>query len=220
MHTAMPKFYKQNLLSSPLDTPELPDGHEYQSTADSPQTTVTEVGSRKSEVSSRDEIDPVRTLLTWTAPSRPYRKKDRSFYTTITLLITILSLIFFFFGDKLFIGVLLAFGFLVYVLNFVPPEEIDYKITAQGITIGDHFYHWQELDSFWFSKKEGHTLLNILTRIRFPGMLTLVLNNNQEEQIKRICAKYLPYHEIAPRTLMDKWSDSLVKHFPLENPHS
>lgn len=158
----------------------------------------------------------VRTLLEWRAPSRAYRKKDRSYYLTVAILVVLTSAIAFVFGEKLLIGVFLATAFLMYVLNFVPPEEVENKLSTQGVTIGDHFYHWQELDSFWFSQKEGHQILNILTNIRFPGVLMLLLDGVEEEEVKRICAKYLPFHEIAPKTLMDKWSEGLVKHFPLE----
>jgi hypothetical protein len=164
--------------------------------------------------------DPIKTLLTWTAASRPFRKKDRSFYTTIIVLITLISLIALLAGQIMLIGVLLAFLFLVYALNFVPPEDVEYKVSTQGVTISDHFYHWQELDSFWFTEKDHHKLLHILTRLRFPGVLMLVLSpETDQEEIKRIVARYLPFHEIAPKSLMDKWAEGLQKHFPLENPH-
>ncbi len=196
----MPRFYKENLLTGALDTPELSAGHTEQTEKD-------------------EEFDPIKTLTSWTAPSRPFRKKDRSYYTTVAILIILISLIAVLAGEKLLIGALFSLGFLIYVLNFYAPEESNYKISNQGITIGDHFYLWQELDSFYFSKKDGFDILNIYTRFRFPALLILVLNSNAEE-VKKICARFLPFHEIAPKSLMDKWSEGLQKHFPLENPHS
>ena len=47
----------------------------------------------------------------------------------------------------------------------------------------------------------------------------LVLGPQSEEEIKKVAAHFLPYHEIAPKSLMEKWGESLTKHFPLENPH-
>ncbi len=197
----MPKYHKQDLLSSPLDTPELPPGH-----------------MEDFDPYLANYYDPVRTLISWKAASRPYRKKERSYYTTVALLILLVSMIAFLWGERLLIGALLALGFLVYVLNFTPPGDIDYKISTQGITIGDHFYHWEELDSFWFSKKEGLDILNILTKFRFPGLLMMVMGDTPQDELKRITARYLPFHEIAPKSTLEKWSDSLQKHFPLENP--
>jgi len=195
----MPKIFKKNLLTSPLDIPELPVGDE--------------------QWENDETQDPVRTLISWTAPARPFRKKDRSFYTTAAILVILISMIALLAGEMILIGALFAFLFLIYVLNFVPPEDLEYKISTQGITIGDHFYHFQELDSFWFSQKEGFKLLNVLTQLRFPAQLIIMLGEEDEEEVKKAVARYLPFHEIAPRTLIDKWSDSLQKHFPLENPH-
>lgn len=199
----MPKYHKRDLLSSPLDTPELPPGHSEGPQGFDPYAHY---------------YDPVRTLASWKAPSRPYRRKERSYYTTVALLIILVSLIAFFWGERLLIGALLALGFLVYVLNFTPPQEIEYKISTQGITIGDHFYHWEELDSFWFSKKEGQNILNVLTKFRFPGLLMLVMGETGQDQLQDLVAHYLPFHEIAPKSTLEKWSESLQKHFPLETP--
>ncbi len=196
----MPKFHKKDLLSSPLDRPELPPGH-----LDGLDPYL-------------DYYDPVRTLISWKAPSRPYRKKERSYYTTGVLLLLLVSLIAFLWGERLLIGALLALGFLVYVLNHTPPGEIDYKISTQGIIIGDHFYHWEELDSFWFSEKEGIKILNVLTKFRFPGLLMMVMGDTPEDELKVICARFLPFHEIAPKSTLEKWSESLQKNFPLETP--
>lgn len=197
----MPKIYKENLLDSHelLVAPHI---------LDSPSNT----GSDSKE-------DPLRMLITWSALSRPYRKKDRSYFTTVAVLIALFSPIALFLGGKTLFLALLALGFVVYVFNLVPPEEIEYRISAQGITIGDHFYHWKELDSFWMSHKDGQAVLNILTRYSFPGVLMLIVDSQKQEEIKRVCAKYLPFHEIVPKTLIEKWVEAMQKYFPLENPN-
>lgn len=206
----MPKFFKQDPTQNPPQV-ELDPTHELPPREDSFDPEDYFLGFE-------NPYNSVYPLLSWKAPSRPFRKKDRSYYTTIVILIVLISLIALLAGEKLLIGVLLALLFLIYVLNFTPPEEIEYKISTQGITIKDHFYHWFELDSFWFSQKEGFKVLNCLTRFRFPGLLMLVLGDIKEEEVKRVCAKYLPFHEIAPKSTFEKWSESLQKHFPLENP--
>lgn len=225
---------EEELLPSPLDTPELPppDLHLEPQSAfsekdpdplpESPRikpkkTKMIEVAIDDDE--EDEDTEPIKTFITWQAPARPYRKKSRSFYTTVAVLVVLISLIALLAGQIMLLGAVLAFVFLVYVLNFTEPHQVSYKITSQGITVEDHFYHWQELDSFWFDQKEGFPILHILTHLKFPGMLILVLEPGMEEKLKRICVKYLPYHEIAPKTFIDRWSDSLQKHFPLETPH-
>jgi hypothetical protein len=201
----MPKFYeKDHLLEAP---PEL----------ESPGQVQPEHFNHPLQNNLQSNI--VETLITWKGPSRPFRKKDRSFYTTVATLIILVSMIALLLNQLLLIGALFAIGFVVYVLNFIPPEDIEHKISTQGITSGEEFFHWDELDSFWLGEKEGHKILYVLTNIRFPALLLLVLDGVDEETIKRICASFLPFHEIPPKTIMDKWSEGLQKHFPLENPH-
>lgn len=193
----MPKFFVK-------DTEENPSSHSSEHLEDH-------------EVSDNNP-EALKTYLTWTAPARPFRKKDRSYYTTIAIIVALLILISLLAHEILLVGVLLALGFVAYVLAFIPPEEVEYKLSSQGITIGDRFYFWMELDSFWFSEKEGQKVLNILTNLRYPGQLLIVLGSEDEEKVKGIIAKYLPYHEIAPKSLMESWAASLQKHFPLETP--
>lgn len=203
----MPKFAAQHLLADPLETPELPPGDPNQPSTinHSPYT--------------NEEYDPVRELLTWQAPARPHLERGRAFYTTVAALIIVLSAIAFIFQEWLLIGAMLAFGFLVYVLNFVAPANITYKFSTQGVTIDNHFYHWEELDSFWFEKKGGQNLMYILTKFRFPTLLILVLGETDQEKAKKTAAIYLPFREIAPKSQMDKWSDALQKYLYIENPH-
>lgn len=169
------------------------------------------------ESTNRDD-DPIKTFVTWVAPARPFRKKDRSYFTTIAIIAVLLILISLLAREYILIGVLFAVVFVIYVLAFVPPEDVEYKISTQGITIGGHFYFWVDLDSFWFTKKEGQDILNITTNLRFPGRLMILVNSDNVENIKKIIAKYLPFHEIAPKNLMDDLAESLQKHFPMENP--
>lgn len=158
-------------------------------------------------------------VLIWRAPSRPFRKKDRSYYTTIAILVILLILIALLMHEIMLIGVLLAVAFVAYVLGFVPPEDVDYKISEDGITVENHFYPWVNLKGFWYGQKEGQKILFLSTNLRFPSQLMLVLGEVSEEEIKKTIVKYIPFHEIAPKSLMDNWAESLQKHFPLENPH-
>lgn len=165
------------------------------------------------------EAGEIKTLLSWEAPARPFRKKDRSYYTTSAILVILLILIAFLAREFLLIGVLLALTFVAYVLAFVPPGNILYRISTQGVTIGEDFYFWHFLDSFWFKEKENSKVLCIQTRFRFPAQLMLVIQGKDEEGVKKIIARFLPFQEKPFRSWMEKWAEGLQKHFPLENIH-
>lgn len=159
----------------------------------------------------------VKTLLSWEAHSRPFRKKSRSYYTTSAIIVILLILILLLAREFLLIGVLLALTFVAYVLAYVPPGNIKYRISTQGITIGEDFYFWHFLDAFWFKQKDDHKILIIQTRFRFPAQLMLVLPDQNEEKVKKIVARFLPFVEVPYKSWMEKWSEGLQKNFPLEN---
>ncbi|MDO8577249.1 MAG: hypothetical protein Q7R82_02830 [Candidatus Daviesbacteria bacterium] len=165
------------------------------------------------------EAEEIKTLLFWEAPARPFRKKDRSYYTTIAILAVLLMLIAFLAQEFLLIGVILSFAFVTYVLAFITPHKINYKISTQGITVGEDFYFWHILDAFWFKQKDGSKVLHIQTRLNFPSQLMLVLGDQDEEKIKKLVARFLPFVEVPYKSWVEKWSESLQKHFPLENVH-
>lgn len=163
------------------------------------------------------ETEEIRTLLTWEAASRPFRKKDRSYYTTLAIIVILLVLILLLAREFLLIGAILSLAFVSYVLAFVPPHNIKYRLSTQGVTIGDDFYFWHFLDAFWFKEKDGHKIMIIQTRLRFPAQLMLVIGGTEEEKVKKMVARFLPYVEVPYKTWMEKWSEGLQKHFPLEN---
>ena len=165
------------------------------------------------------ETGEIETLLWWDGPSRPFRKKDRSYYTTLAIIVSLLILILLLAKEFLLIATLLSLTFVSYVLAFIPPNKVKYKISTQGITIGEDFYFWHFLDSFWFKEKEGHKVLHIQTVFRFPAQLMLVLDGVEEEKVKKIVARFLPFHESPYKSWMEKWTEGLQKHFPLENIH-
>ena len=165
------------------------------------------------------EAEEIKTLLSWEAPSRPFRKKDRSYYTTIAILVILLILIALLAREFLLIGVILALTFVTYVLAFVPPGLVNYRISTQGIVIGEDFYFWHFLDAFWFKEKDEVKVLHIQTRLRFPAQLMLVLGSQDEEKVKKAVARFLPFVEVPYKSWMEKWSEGLQKNFPLENVH-
>ena len=188
-------------------------------TAKQPKQNPGEAGRPEFFTPKMMEAEEIKTLLTWEASSRPFRKKDRSYYTTIAILAILLVLIAFLAREFLLIGVILSFAFVAYVLAFVPPHNIKFQISTQGITIGEDFYFWHFLDAFWFKEKDETKVLHIQTRLRFPGQLMLVLGDQDEEKVKKIVARFLPFVEVPYKSWMEKWSESLQKHFPLENIH-
>lgn len=157
-------------------------------------------------------------LLEWTAPSRPYKKRDREYYTTVGIIVVLVSLILLFAGQFLFMGVVIALAFVAYALAAVPPENVHNAITTFGVRTGagaDQVFYWEELGRFWFSNRYKSELLHIETSRAFPGQLILLLDGVNKEELKKILLQYTIFEKPRP-TWLDKAAKWLQEKFPLD----
>jgi hypothetical protein len=158
----------------------------------------------------------VETILEWTAPGRPFKRKSRQYYLTSILIVVLVEIILFLFSQYMLMLVVLSLLFVAFSLATVPPSDFKYRISSEGITIEDHFFLWQELYDFYFKKREGVDVVHVRTHSFIPGELTLTLGSTDREHVKSALLPYLPYRELVKPTFMEKSGDWLSKNFPLE----
>ncbi|MCL6096876.1 MAG: hypothetical protein M1444_04335 [Patescibacteria group bacterium] len=159
----------------------------------------------------------VKTLLAWTAPGRPFRKRTKQYYLTSLLIMLFVQVILFLFSQYMLMLVVLSLVFVAFALATIPPRDFHYRISTEGITVEDHFYLWQELYDFYFKKRNGIDVLHIRTHAFIPGEISITLGGLSEDHAKSVLLPYLPYREYIKPTFMDKSADWLSKNFPLEN---
>lgn len=153
--------------------------------------------------------DQFEELFVWEGPERIFVPRNKRWFSNVALFVIILLVVTLFFKEFLLMGVILAILFVLYILATVPPLQVEHKITSQGITTHRHSYLWEELADFWFSHKYEYTLVNIDTYLRFPGRLTLVIDDKDKDELKELLAKYLPYREVT----QEPWTDRLAEWF-------
>lgn len=157
---------------------------------------------------------PEQTILEWTAPSRPFRKRNKQFFTTVLVIALLISLILFFSGQFLPIAMVFSVVFLNYVLAVIPPQKIKHEITNFGIKLEERLYSWQELGRFWFDKKYDDLTLQIETA-EFPGRLTLVLPQSKKKDVSEILSEVL-LNQKPPLSTFEKIAQWVQEKFPLE----
>lgn len=155
-----------------------------------------------------------KVLFTWRAPARPFRRRNKEFFTTVLAIAFLLSVILFFIEGAMAVAVVIAVVFLVYVLSTVAPEEIEHKITDQGIYFAGRKRFWDEFIRFWITRRFDNDLL-VFEGFFFPGRLEMVINPQDKETLHNIIEEYLPYEEAEPR-FFDKAAAWLSKKVPLE----
>lgn len=153
-------------------------------------------------------------LFEWQSASRPFKQRNRQYFTTVGLIAALVAVILAFAGQLLVVAVIAAVIFVVYVLNSTPPGLVTHKITTYGIRIEDTLYYWEEMGRFWFSEKYGEDLLHIETS-RFPNRLVLLLGNLSKEDMTIVLSEVLLNQE-PPPTAYEKAAKWIQEKLPID----
>lgn len=175
---------------------------------------LNQIQSEINRAEKDEQGQEVKDLLSWRAPARSFRKRDNKWFINVAILVLALIVILLFIKEFIAISVVLAVAFVFYVMATVPPEEIEHKITTQGITSAGHTYLWGELTDFWFTRANEQMILNVGTTLRYPGRLMMLLGGLTLEKIKEILAPHIPFREIPKTSWLDRLATYLHKKLP------
>ena len=157
-----------------------------------------------------------KVYLSWSSPSRLFKRRDKEYFTNIGAIVFLLTIILVFAREFVLIAAVVSIVFLIYVLSTVPPEDIKHKITNLGIESGGHFYRWEELVDFWFEEQWGQVKLEI--RAYAQPHVIILLGSESKEKVREIIAKYIPFREEPEKTWVDNAANWLSQKVPLEKP--
>lgn len=141
-----------------------------------------------------------KDILSWTAPARPFKRRNRKFYVTLIAIAAIVGLVLFLAEGYMPVILIISLVFLFYVLNTVEPENLEYKITSKGIKVSDKTTDWSLFTRWWLTKRFDSKLL-VLEMRSLPGRMELVYNPEDEGKIRKTLSQHLPEEEASPSFL-------------------
>lgn len=156
--------------------------------------------------------DPERELFSWTAQSRPFKKRTKEFWVSIVAISSVISFILFLIEGPISVLLVISVVFLTYVLSTVEPDMINYSITNRGIKVDGNRTNMGILTRYWFGKRFSETLL-IFETTGFPGRLELVAHDKDKEKIREALSPYIFEEEASPSKL-EKTADWLSNKLP------
>lgn len=168
-----------------------------------------------------DEViyaNDVKAVLSWSAPTRPYRKRQKPYFVNLLLIMFTLLVILFLFSQYLLMLVVASLAFVAFALAVTPPTENHYRISTEGVAIEDHYYLWQELYDFYFRRRNGIDTLHIRTKDLLPGELIMLLGDIPRDKMRNAIIPFLPYREVVRNSFTDKAGEWLARTFPLDEP--
>ncbi len=163
----------------------------------------------------KSDVIKSKSLLSWKAYSRVYKKRTKMYYINIAIIVFLLGLIAITIQEPIVAMLILSLGFVAYVLAYIEPSIVENRITRLGIVSGGSAFLWAELGSFWFSQRNKQTILNI-TQNKLRPALVLIINESDKDKIVDILSEQLEYRRDYKGFIVDKMADTLVEKVPLE----
>lgn len=167
-----------------------------------------------------DQVDPMtnqvnpQRIFTWKAPLRAFKKRGKNILRFYGALAFLLSLIVFFFGDKILLIPILTLLFLFYVLTITPPPEVENIITTFGIESAGVTLRWEFLSHFFFVTKMGVQVLTLVSNAPYYYHAYFVVPNEDiKKELISILSKHIMYVEKPQRTFTDRaidWLSNLI----------
>jgi hypothetical protein len=153
-----------------------------------------------------------RDILSWTAPARPFKRRNREFFVTVVAIAGLSALVLFLIEGFLPVILIISVVFLFYVMSTVEPDKIEYKITNRGIKIADKKTGWEMMGRFWITRRFDSELL-IIETLTFPGRLEIVIDSALKDRIEKEVGNYLLHEEIPP-SYLDKAANWFSRKLP------
>lgn len=133
-----------------------------------------------------------KTLAEWKIPE--YIKYDRTFgwYVVIGGVGAVLLVYALWTANFLFALLIVITAVIIYQTHRRQPRELDFKITEDGLEIGERFYAYKNLKKFWiiYEPPEVKTLYFETQRWLHPE-LSIFLKNMNPVTVRKILLKYL-----------------------------
>ena len=159
--------------------------------------------------------EPLKTLLSWEAPVRVFKKRSREYFSTLGAIVFLLLIILVFLKEWFLIVAVVALAFVNYIMSTIEPQKVGHRITNRGIASDGKNYYWPDLGRFWFTQKWNQKMLHVETRLTFPRQLIILLGETKKAQLKKILAEYLLF-EAPEKSWVENASEWLSRRVPLE----
>ncbi|HHH14303.1 MAG TPA: hypothetical protein ENJ78_01185 [candidate division WWE3 bacterium] len=104
---------------------------------------------------------PKKTLLIWEGYARPFKKKDKKYFTNLISTAVVIIIFLLLAGQFTIIIAFLSLLFASYALYSVPPQKTTYVITNKGIELEEEVIPWERIKDYFVSEKLGHKVINL-----------------------------------------------------------
>src|SRR3989344_9336438 len=130
-------------------------------------------------------------LITWSAPEHLYTKKSPDWYWAVGLISLALAVVAFLFGN-IITGIFVVVAAAALVIHAShEPKVLDCEINDRGVLIGNTFYPFLTLESFWIPHDEFPAKLLLKSSKTFMPMIVIYVDEVDPEEVREILLNYI-----------------------------
>jgi len=145
-------------------------------------------------------------LLSWQAPEFIYHPKSFNWHIFAASFIVILVGASLYLKEWIAATVFIILGFLIFRYAEVKPRTIEIGLTNVGIKVGNVFYPYNKLKSFWLVYEPPIKTLNLETTRRFSPIIAIQLEDTDPFLVKNILKEHLLEESERTEDLIDRFS--------------
>lgn len=126
--------------------------------------------------------------LAWRATEHRHIERGHDWYWALGIIAVSSALTAIIFGNVLFALLLIVAATTFALIAMRPPASIDFALSEDGLSIGDEFYPYDEMRTFWIEDGEHPLLLIDTPRFMTPD-LAVPLDDADVASIHRVFAE-------------------------------
>jgi hypothetical protein len=149
-------------------------------------------------------ISKIKGGLNFSAPEFIYYEKGRSWFLGIGILTLVVIGIAVLIKSWFLIGVMVLAMIVFYQYAKANPRDVSCSISDQGVKIGERFYPYQVLKSFWVVVDLPQSTLYLESTHRFSPFILVHIYNEDLPKIRETLLKFLPEKQTSQEEIFAK----------------
>ena len=134
--------------------------------------------------------------IEWSAPEYKHKEKSVDFIWTIGLVAFVSCIIALCLKNYLFSVFIFVSGACLILFSIRPPEDINFSIETEGLTLGRDKYDWKKIKFFNIKKEKGEALLLIEIDKYLLPIYTIPLPIDKVDQVRESLLKVTKSKEL------------------------
>lgn len=150
----------------------------------------------------------MQPLIEWDAPEHHHTEKNNDWYWGVGIITLTAAALAFIFGNVIF-GILIIVGvFALLVHSTRNPDVIHVEINDRGVVVGDIFYPFLTLESFWIDAHEHPPQILIKSAKTFMPYISIQIEGVEREAVREVLLKYIAekeHHEPLAQKILESF---------------